>query len=130
MTIPDYQSIMMPLVQYASDGQIHSLAEACEHLARHFKLDEDALKELLPSGRYPVFRSRVSWATTSLTKAGVLERPSRGRFRITVRGREALRHGETIDNTFLRQYPEFVAFHDGTRRRDRAGFPYAPAPLP
>jgi restriction system protein len=136
MALPDYQSIMMPLMQYASDGQIHSFAETCEHLARHFELDEDALRELLPSGRYPVFRSRVGWATTYLTKAGVLERPSRGRFRITVRGREALRHRETIDNTFLRQYPEFVAFHDGTDTGTAQGsptpqifFPETPPPV-
>lgn len=68
MAIPDYQSLMMPLMQYASDEQIHSLAEACDHLARHFELDEDALKELLPSVKtgvglafpiLPNFRGRV-----------------------------------------------------------------------
>lgn len=114
MVIPAYQSAMMPLMQYASDGQVHSFAEACDHLAKHFGLGEDALRELLPSGRYPVFRSRGGWATTYLTKAGLLERPSRGRFRLTARGREALHRSATIDTTFLRNSPEFVALQDGT----------------
>ena len=136
MVIPDYQSVMMPLMQYASDGQIHSFAEACEHLARHFELDEAALRELLPSGRYPVFRGRVGWATTYLTKAGLLERPARGRFRITARGRETLHRGETIDTTFLRKYPEFVAFQDGTNAETTQSsptsqllFPETPPPV-
>lgn len=43
MVIPDYQSVMMSLMQYASDRQIHSFAEACDHLARHFGLDKAAL---------------------------------------------------------------------------------------
>ena len=123
MVIPDYQSVMIPLMRYASDRQVHSFAEACDHLARHFGLGEDALRELLPSGRYPVFRSRVGWATTYLTKAGLLERPSRGRFRITPRGCEALRRSATIDTTFLRNYPEFVAFQDGTDAETAQGAP-------
>jgi restriction system protein len=112
MAIPDYQTIMMPLMQYASDEQTHRFSDACNHLAAYFSLEEEELRELLPSGRYPVFRSRVGWATTYLTKAGLLERPTRGHFRITERGRRALQSGEHIHNAFLRQYPEFMVFQN------------------
>jgi restriction system protein len=40
MSIPDYQTIMLPLLQFAADQQEHSLQEAIEELAQTFNLSE------------------------------------------------------------------------------------------
>ncbi len=114
MAIPDYQSVMPPLMQYTSDGQIHRFADACDHLGAHFGLSEAERREMLPSGRDLLFRNRVGWAKHSLTKAGLLEPVSWGYFQITQRGREALHSGHNIDAAFLRHYPEFLTFQHST----------------
>jgi restriction system protein len=111
MTIPDFQSIMLPLLKHASDGQEHYFREAIEALADEFSLSEDERKELLPSGQQTVFDNRVGWTRTHLKKAGLLESPKRGFFKITERGMKVLSQapGE-INIKFLRQFPEYVQF--------------------
>lgn len=113
MAIPDYQSLMLPLLKLAQDGQDHSLSEAIDTLALEFGLSGEERKELLSSGRQAKFDNRVGWARTYLKKAGLLESTGRGKFRITERGIEALRHKATrIDNRFLMQFPEFAEFQN------------------
>jgi restriction system protein len=117
MTIPDFQTIMLPLLQLASDGNEHSIHEAVERLAGHFELSEDERSRLLPSGQQPIFYNRVGWARTHLKKAGLVEDPRRGYFRITPRGRGVLqRSPERIDMTYLRQFPEYVEFKESSRK--------------
>src|SRR5829696_9029331 len=111
MAIPDYQSVMLPLLRYAADGQEHSVREAIEALADEFHLTDEERKELLPSGGQATFDNRVGWARTYMKKAGLLESPKRGYFKITDRGMQALSaKPETINVKFLEQYPEFVEF--------------------
>ena len=72
MAIPDYQTIMLPLLRFAGDQQEHSLREAVDQLGeRYFKLTEEERKELLPSGLQEVFKNRVGWARTYMKKAGL-----------------------------------------------------------
>jgi len=73
MAIPDYQTIMLPLLRLASDGREHENQDAAEELAKHFQLSDEDRSELLPSGRQGVFRNRVGWASTYLKKAGLIE---------------------------------------------------------
>jgi restriction system protein len=111
VTIPDYQTVMLPLLRLASDEQEHSSREAIEKLADQFELSEQERKELLPSGRQATFDNRVGWARTYMKKAGLLESKQRGYFKITNRGLEVLQKDpQTINVKFLEQYPEFVEF--------------------
>jgi restriction system protein len=128
MTIPDFQTIMLPLLELAGDGREHSLREAVETLAERLGLSEDERKERLPSGRQPTFDNRVGWARTYLAQAGLLEAPRRGWFRITDRGREVL--GEApprIPVQLLERFEEFRSFRE--RRRPQGGRP-TPGPSP
>ena len=98
MSIPDFQAIMLPLLELAGDDEIHSLNVAVSELADKLDLSEEERTELLPSGQQPTFYNRVGWARTYLKKAGLLTDPRRGHFRITERGREALEsHPPRID---------------------------------
>jgi restriction system protein len=109
--IPDYQTLMLPLLKHISDGQEHAFPEVTEGLAAEYKLTDAERREPLPSGGQFIFGNRVGWARTYLKKAGLLAAPKRGVVQITSRGREVLKDGPTrIDNTLLRQFPEFLEF--------------------
>lgn len=113
MAVPDFQSLMMPLLRVARDGQGHSLAEARDVLAAEFKLSDTDREEPLPSGRQSKFSNRVAWAKSYLQQAGLLVSPRRGHFQISARGCDVLKSAPArIDIRFLEQYPEFVEFRN------------------
>jgi len=78
MSIPDYQSIMLPLLKLAGDGKEHSMRDAIYEMGKLFKLTEEERRELLPSGQQEIFNNRVGWSRTYLVKAGLLQSPKRG----------------------------------------------------
>ncbi len=128
MTIPDYQTVMLPLLRLAGDGQEHSLRGTIERLADHFGLGEDERKELLPSGGQATLDNRVGWARTYMKKAGLLESSRRGYLRITDRGLEALKQDpERINVKFLEQYQEFLDFR--TKGEPKSGKPADSEPV-
>lgn len=111
MAIPDYQSIMLPLLKLASDKKVHSLRSAIETLAEKFELTAEEREALLPSGRQATFDNRVGWARTYLKKAGLLRSPKRGYFEITPRGLDILKQNPAkITWQYLMQFEEFVEF--------------------
>lgn len=111
MAIPDYQTIMLPLLKLLEDKQEHSLRQVIDSLASQFRLTPQEQRELLPSGRQPKFGNRVGWARTYMKKAGLLESTRRGSFRITDRGLEVVRKNiARIDIKFLEQFKEFNEF--------------------
>lgn len=130
MAVPDYQSLMLPLLQFADDKNDEtSTSEAAEILAKKLRLSEVDLKELLPSGIQSTFINRVGWAATYMKKAGLLESTRRGYYRITARGRELVKkQPKSINVRLLKQYPEFVEFQQlkGTRSGERANFSEIP----
>jgi len=111
MSIPDYQSIMLPLLRFARDENEHSLREATDILSNEFNLSETEREELLASGRKPIFYDRVGWAKTYLSQAKILESTRRGFFKITKRGIDLLNQNlQTINDKTLQQFPEFREF--------------------
>ncbi len=109
MAVPDFQSLMLPLLRVAADGEEHPLAAARDALAAQLKLTVADQQELLPSGRQPRFTNRVAWAKVYLQQAGLLQSTRRGHFRIAERGRTVLEVPPArIDIKFLQQYPEFA----------------------
>lgn len=112
MSIPDFQTIMRPILDSVRDGVAIPLSGLREHIADVFQLSETERKERLPSGRQTVMSNRVGWARTYLNKAGLLTIPSKGMVQITARGREALANGpERLTVSWLKQFPEFADFH-------------------
>jgi restriction system protein len=111
MAIPDYQTIMLPLLRFAGDQQEHSLREAIDQLAEKFALTGVERKELLPSGQQEIFNNRVAWARTYMGKAGLLESTRRGYFKITDSGVKVVKQNpDRIDVKFLDQFEEFRQF--------------------
>jgi restriction system protein len=111
MSIPDYQSLMLPLLRQTSDKLEHSFPELVDALAVEFGLSDAERRELLPSGGQFIFANRVGWARTYLKKAGLLSAPKRGVIQITDRGLQVLRENpKRVDNKVLRKFPEFLEF--------------------
>ncbi|WP_090373362.1 restriction endonuclease [Dyadobacter sp. SG02] len=112
MPIPDYQTIMLPVLKLAGDQKEHSLKDAVEILSNQFQLSDAEKSVLLPSGQGLLFSNRVGWARTYLKKAGLLTSPKRGSILITTRGLDLLdKNPSKLDNSVLKQYPEFLEFY-------------------
>jgi restriction system protein len=90
MAIPDYQSVMLPLLKIAGDDKEHSIRDTIEKISSMFKLTEDERKRVLPSGQQYIIDNRVGWARTYLKKAGLLDSTRRSYFKITKLGLEVL----------------------------------------
>jgi restriction system protein len=119
MSVPDFQSFMLPLLKFTADKEEHGQSDAADALARHFSTTEADRKEMLPSGRQTKFNSRVAWAIVFLRKAKFLENTRRGRFKITDRGLEILKSNPPrIDTKYLMQYgnAEFREFQKPSHR--------------
>jgi len=118
MPIPDYQSIMLPLLKFAGDKKEHSIREAIEHIANLFNLSEEEQREVLPSGQQYIIDNRVGWARTYLKKAGLLESTKRSYFKITDLGLEVLqKNPKEINVKFLEQFPQFIEFRNLRKER-------------
>ncbi len=117
MSVPDYQTIMLPVLQVTHDGLEHTISEIVGVLADSFELTEQDRNELLPSGRQFRFDNRVHWARTYLKQAGLLESTGRGKIQITERGLAVLESKPNyINQAYLEQFPEFVAFKSRTNK--------------
>ena len=124
--IPDFQTIMLPLMEILADGREHSLRDTIDRLAKSFRLSAEELRTLLPSGMQPVFDNRVGWARTYLKNAGLIESTRRGYFRITARGRTTLNQKPArIDLKYLEQFPEFQEFRTTKRKTEPRPNPVA-----
>ena len=111
MSIPDYQSLMLPLLRLAGDNDEHIFRDAVEELANQLNLSDADRRETIPSGSQPLITNRVGWARTYLKKAGLLESNRRGYFHISKRGLKVLSQDPSeINVDFLRQFPEFLEF--------------------
>lgn len=110
MEVPDFQSLMLPVLKLASEKEWH-VAAAVEELGSRLQLSDDQLAELLPSGSQTKFSNRVQWAKSYLGKAALTRNTRRGYFEISDRGRGILANSpQRIDIKFLQQFPEFEQF--------------------
>ena len=111
--IPDYQTLMLPVLKSVADGKEHKFREIADSIAKNFGLTEEELGYLLPSGNQSIFDNRVGWAKTYLKKACLIEYKGKGVLKITERGKHVLKDSpQKIDNKFLKQYDEFNEFQN------------------
>src|SRR5690606_20066546 len=121
MAIPDYQTLMLPLLEMISDGELHTTQEAVEKLANQFNLTEEELNHWLPSKRARTFHNRVHWAKAHLKMAGAVENISKGNFRLTERGKSILaRKPSAISAKYLMNlFPDYQDMVNTFRRKKK-----------
>lgn len=111
MPVPKYYVFQAAMLRLLEDGQPHKMKDVSEALKQQFHLNEADVKELLPSKRQTVFANRVSWASTYLYKAGLIDKPRRGELVITEEGRQVLKNPPpVIDSKWLYRYDSFRKF--------------------
>lgn len=110
MPIPDYETLMLPMLRYGSESVV-SFRDAVTRASAEFALTEDEQQETIPSGTEPLIKNRTGWAITYLVKANLLHRPKRAHFTITERGKQVLAESPAnLGRKYLEQFPEFLAF--------------------
>jgi len=108
MAVPDFQTLMLPVLEAFADGSEHTSREVRDHVAKVIHLSDADLEELLPSGTQPAFDNRIHWALWYLQRCGLTQRLRRGVQRITERGRQVLaKKPSRVDLKLLAQFPEF-----------------------
>ena len=104
MAVPDFQSMMLPLLEAIADGAEHSNSVAYDSVAKQMKIAADDLQLMHSGGEQTVFYNRVAWGKTYLKKGGLLKSPKRGTIQITESGQRVLKNKPAkIDIRFLKQ---------------------------
>ncbi|MFM8273477.1 MAG: restriction endonuclease [Gemmata sp.] len=135
MAIPDFQTLMLPLLESLVDGKEHAMRDVTAALADRFHLTDAERQEKLPSGQQTVISNRVAWAKAHLKGAGLVENPTRGLVRLAELGRTVVGQKPAVVNCrFLKQYPTYLKFigqvgSDAGEEVDEAGVAGQKTPL-
>ncbi|MXY39160.1 MAG: restriction endonuclease [Rhodospirillaceae bacterium] len=118
MAVPDFQSLMLPVLRALADGNPTKVAEVCTLVAHAEGLTLDDVSEKTRGGNATKLKDRVSWSITHFLNAGLVERTRRAVYRITPEGRKLLsRNPARIDLKLLRQFPAYVEWKNRTHRQ-------------
>ncbi len=121
VSVPDFQSCMLPFLRFLSDGKDRTKREVVESIAKHFELSDADRAAQIPSGKQSLIGNRVGWARTYLSKAGLVRARRRGVLAITERGRELLAtKPAAVTMKLLERYPEYQAFRVLRREKSSA----------
>ena len=104
MAVPDFQSMMLPLLEAIADGAEHSNSAVYDSVAKRMKVSAEDLQLMHSGGEQTVFYNRVAWGKTYLKKGGLIQSPKRGTIQITEFGQGVLKNKPAkIDLRFLKQ---------------------------
>ena len=113
MAIPDFQTIMRPLLESIDNLSEQELKVVKQKLITRFQLSEDDLREKIPGGRAFLFDNRLGWANTYLKKAGLIASERRAFLQITEAGHGFLAsHNGEIKVSHLKTINIFKEFHE------------------
>ncbi len=110
MAVPKYYEFYGAFLKELADGNVHAYKDLKPNIAQRLNLSAEDLAEEVSSGGQTVYDNRVGWARTYLKKAGLIESPTRGQFKLTDAGKAALPDADNIDNTYLTRYDSFRSF--------------------
>ena len=116
MPVPDFQSLMKPVLEALSNGAATPISDVRARVAASEALAPGDLREVLPSGRQSVFDNRVGWAVTYMARAGLVERVRRGTYRLTEAGGKLLAQAPArIDKRTLQAIPVYAEWIGSVR---------------
>ena len=119
MSVPDFQSLMLPILRELHDGSTRAASHMCEAVATTLKLTEADLEQMQAGSRQTTFYNRSRWALSYLFRAGLIARPERAHYRITERGLEALaKVPDRLTLKYFQQFPEYQAFTETSSEKD------------
>ncbi len=120
MPIPDFQTLMLPVLEFVSDGKEYLNIDIEEYLANKFKLSDEERQQILPSGKQLVFTNRIAWAKADLKGAKLIDSPRRSYIILTERGKKVLESKpQKIDRKFLKQFDEYSQYIGANKREEK-----------
>lgn len=130
MTIPDYQTLMLPVLRLAAVSETR-VPEVAEKVAYEFGLSPEERDQLLPSGRQRLLHNRIHWAKFYMSKAGLIASTRRGWFVATDAGRAVLAEKpKRIDVERLLAFPSFAEFHRASSKNSNDTTDHEPKAAP
>jgi restriction system protein len=87
MAIPDFQTMMLPVLKQFAEGTERRSGDIRAPLAKEFALTADEVAQRFERGVHTVFGNRIAWAITYIRRAMILESPRRGVYVITQHAR-------------------------------------------
>lgn len=120
MAVPDFQSLMLPILQVLQSGEEFKIRDISSAIIEWLQLSQADQNERLPSGRQTRFNNRMAWARIYLHRSGLIEKTERGTLQITQRGLEVLQENhERLTIRYLSRFPEFNQFRATGRDQEQ-----------
>ncbi len=115
MSIPDFQSLMLPVLRNIADHQWR-VSDLVKAISDEIKLTEEERHKLQPGGRNRIINNRIGWALTNLKKAGLVESLAHAEYKATELGVKVLSAKPAqITVSYLRQLPGVSKLPDSTQ---------------
>lgn len=112
MTVPTYDELMLPILEYSKDGKEYKLKDTRLYLEKYFNLTDEDKSERISSGQLKI-ANRTGWARTHLKKAGLMENTKTGYAKITPEGLKLLEEKpDKLDAKFLLRYKSYREFQN------------------
>jgi restriction system protein len=108
--IPDYQSLMRPVLECARQ-EPRKISDVVEEISDRLQLSEQERKQMLPSGKQTTIANRIHWSRSYLKQAGLVRNIKRGWFELSERGKLVVDDPTiSLDSKYLEQFDEFQDF--------------------
>lgn len=112
MTIPKFESFLLPTLKLFIDNNEHTVEDCREQLKTIFNLSEAEANEMLPSKSHSRLQDRTWWALVYLNKATLLDKTKKKTYRISPNGISFLKNNpqELTKKMLISDYPSFAEF--------------------
>lgn len=116
--IPDYQSLMRPVLECARN-EPRKISDVVEEISDRLELSKEERQKLLPSGKQTTIANRVHWARSYMKQAGLVQNIKRGWYELTDRGRAVVDNPSIVlDSKYLEKFDEFQEFKSRGKEHD------------
>jgi restriction system protein len=107
--IPDFQSFMLPLLEFIGKNDEVSMKILKEGMIKRFNITEEEQEQKTPNGKQFTYYNRIAWAISYLKMAGLISYPQRGIYKISAQGKSILKNPPNrISIAYLKQFESFT----------------------
>ena len=111
MTIPKHDAIRLPALKLLSENETLKVQEFEQPLATFFGLSNDEVEQKYESGNGKIFYDRITWSLSYMNMTGLLQKPKRGLYQITEKGKKLLKSPNKLN--------DYIAEQLGKRRQTK-----------
>ena len=108
MPVPDFQSLMLPILKALSENEETSNSKIRNRVMTSEGLTVSDTEEMLPSGKQSILTNRVAWALSHMRRAGLVHRARRGVYKLSPEGTKLLSNDRhRVDMKTLKGYESY-----------------------